>query len=73
MHRFFKYIENREVAKQVLKERGLKKIKIGIEGMECCFGSAKVSQKQLCVLFIMTFGLYAIKARNKVFMENQPK
>ena len=32
MHRFFKYIENREVAKQVLKERGLKKIKIGIEG-----------------------------------------
>ena len=33
MHRFFKYIENREVAKQVLKERGLKKIKIGIEGI----------------------------------------
>lgn len=32
MHRFFKYIENRDVAKQVLKERGLKKIKIGIEG-----------------------------------------
>ncbi|XP_052809090.1 BTB/POZ domain-containing protein 10-like [Mya arenaria] len=32
MHRFFKYIENREVAKQVLKDRGLKKIKIGIEG-----------------------------------------
>ena len=31
MHRFFKYIENREVAKQVLKERGLKKIKIGID------------------------------------------
>ncbi|XP_052242907.1 BTB/POZ domain-containing protein 10-like [Dreissena polymorpha] len=32
MNRFFKYIENREVAKTVLKERGLKKIKIGIEG-----------------------------------------
>ncbi|KAH9361345.1 hypothetical protein HPB48_006907 [Haemaphysalis longicornis] len=32
MYRFFKYIENRHVAKQVLKERGLKKIRIGIEG-----------------------------------------
>ncbi|XP_033103472.1 BTB/POZ domain-containing protein 10-like [Anneissia japonica] len=32
MYRFFKYIENREVAKTVLKERGLKKIRLGIEG-----------------------------------------
>lgn len=32
MYRFFKYIENRDVAKHVLKERGLKKIRIGIEG-----------------------------------------
>lgn len=32
MYRFFKYIENREVAKQVLKDRGLKKIRLGIEG-----------------------------------------
>lgn len=32
IYRFFKYIENREVVKQVLKERGLKKIKLGIEG-----------------------------------------
>ncbi|XP_049829589.1 BTB/POZ domain-containing protein 10 isoform X1 [Schistocerca gregaria] len=32
MHRFFKYIENRDVAKQVMKERGLKKIRLGIEG-----------------------------------------
>lgn len=32
MYRFFKYIENREVAKLVLKERGLKKIRLGIEG-----------------------------------------
>ncbi|XP_004683657.1 PREDICTED: BTB/POZ domain-containing protein 10 [Condylura cristata] len=30
--RFFKYIENRDVAKSVLKERGLKKIRLGIEG-----------------------------------------
>ena len=32
MYRFFKYIENRDVAKLVLKERGLKKIRLGIEG-----------------------------------------
>lgn len=32
MHRFFKYIENRDVAKQVMKDRGLKKIRCGIEG-----------------------------------------
>ncbi|XP_076649901.1 BTB/POZ domain-containing protein 10-like isoform X5 [Halictus rubicundus] len=32
MYRFFKYIENRDVAKQVMKERCLKKIRLGIEG-----------------------------------------
>ncbi|KAG7274837.1 hypothetical protein CRUP_038810, partial [Coryphaenoides rupestris] len=32
LYRFFKYIENRDVAKSVLKERGLKKIRLGIEG-----------------------------------------
>merc|ERR1712020_519763 len=32
MYRFFKYVENREVAKLVLRERGLKKVKLGIEG-----------------------------------------
>ncbi|XP_065057115.1 BTB/POZ domain-containing protein KCTD20-like [Rhopilema esculentum] len=30
--RFFKYFENRDVAKEVLKDRGLKKVKLGIEG-----------------------------------------
>ena len=30
--RFFRYVENREVAKVVLRERGLKKVKLGIEG-----------------------------------------
>uniref|UniRef100_A0A2I3TH18 BTBD10/KCTD20 BTB/POZ domain-containing protein n=1 Tax=Pan troglodytes TaxID=9598 RepID=A0A2I3TH18_PANTR len=29
LYRFFKYIENRDVAKSVLKERGLKKIRLG--------------------------------------------
>jgi len=32
MYRFFKYVENRDVSKLVLKERGLKKIRLGIEG-----------------------------------------
>ena len=32
LFRFFKYVENREVAKLVLRERGLKKVKLGIEG-----------------------------------------
>ena len=31
-YRFLKYIENREVSKQILKDRGLKKIRLGIEG-----------------------------------------
>ncbi|XP_031461878.1 BTB/POZ domain-containing protein KCTD20 isoform X3 [Phasianus colchicus] len=36
LYRFFKYIENRDVAKAVLKERGLKNIRIGIEGYPTC-------------------------------------
>ncbi|XP_059509214.1 BTB/POZ domain-containing protein KCTD20-like [Stegostoma tigrinum] len=36
LYRFFKYIENREIAKQVLKDRGLKNIRIGIEGYPTC-------------------------------------
>lgn len=35
LYRFFKYIENRDVAKSVLKDRGLKKIRLGIEGTQC--------------------------------------
>ena len=31
--RFLRYHENRELAKAVLKDRGLKKIRIGIEGL----------------------------------------
>lgn len=37
MYRFFKYIENRDVSKQVLKDRGLKKIRLGIEGLKLNF------------------------------------
>ncbi|XP_067863329.1 BTB/POZ domain-containing protein KCTD20-like isoform X2 [Heptranchias perlo] len=36
LYKFFKYIENREVAKMVLKDRGLKNIRIGIEGYPTC-------------------------------------
>lgn len=30
--RFFKYFENRDIAKDVMREKGLKKIRIGVEG-----------------------------------------
>ncbi|EDL23068.1 mCG3590 [Mus musculus] len=36
LYRFFKYIEKRDVAKTVLKERGLKNIRMGIEGYPTC-------------------------------------
>ena len=32
LNRFFKYFDNRDIAKEVLQEKGLKKIKFGIEG-----------------------------------------
>merc|ERR1712004_237905 len=32
MYKFFRFIENREVAKDFLKDSGLKRIRIGIEG-----------------------------------------
>lgn len=32
LYKFFKYAENRDVAKQVLKEHELKKIRLGMEG-----------------------------------------
>ena len=35
LYRFFKYFENRDIAKEVLREKGLKKIRIGIEGERC--------------------------------------
>ena len=31
--RFCKYIENRDIAKEVLREKGMKKIKFGVEGL----------------------------------------
>lgn len=51
LYRFFKYIENRDVAKSVLKERGLKKIRLGIEGKRRvlgCLGRAMIFCKMTC-------------------------
>ena len=42
--RFLKYIENREVAKAVLQEKGLKKIRLGIEGFPTHKDKVKVTQ-----------------------------
>lgn len=33
LYHFFKYFENRDIAKDILRDKGLKKIRIGIEGM----------------------------------------
>ncbi|PAA49410.1 hypothetical protein BOX15_Mlig012638g7 [Macrostomum lignano] len=41
MCRFLKYVENRDVAKQVLRHRRLKKIRIGIEGYPTRMESVK--------------------------------
>lgn len=30
--RYFKYFENRDIAKEILRDKGLKNIRIGIEG-----------------------------------------
>lgn len=35
LYLFFKYFENRDIAKDLLRDKGLKKIRIGIEGMLC--------------------------------------
>ena len=32
LYHYFKYHENRDIAKDVLRDKGLKKIRIGIEG-----------------------------------------
>ena len=32
LYRYFKYFDNRDIAKEVLRDKGLKKIRIGIEG-----------------------------------------
>ncbi|CAK9304696.1 unnamed protein product [Gordionus sp. m RMFG-2023] len=41
LHRFLQYVENREMAKRVMKDRGLKNIKIGIEGFPTCMEKIK--------------------------------
>ena len=40
--RFFKYFENRDIAKDVLRDKGLKKIRIGIEGFPTTKEKVKV-------------------------------
>ena len=58
MYKFFRFIENREVAKDFLKDSGLKRIRIGIEGFPInkeevtrrLGGAPRVSKK--CTSFI---------------------
>jgi len=44
INRFLKYIENREIAKTVLQEKGLKKIRLGIEGFPTHKEKVKIKQ-----------------------------
>ena len=44
LQRFFKYFENRDIAKEVLREKGLKKIRIGIEGYPTTKEKVRVRQ-----------------------------
>lgn len=59
LYRFFKYIENRDVAKSVLKERGLKKIRLGIEGKRSWnYFLSFINNRSVCVHFcIYTNGI----------------
>ena len=57
LYRFFKYFENRDVAKEVLKERGLKKIRLGIEGSL----QLDVLQSESSVIFSAFFTLVKVE------------
>ena len=52
---FFRYVENREVAKHVLRERGLKKVKLGIEGYPTHKEKIKKRPGGKAEVIIMTF------------------
>lgn len=52
LYRFFKYIENRDVAKQVLRDRGLKKIRLGIEGASC---TLMLPKSRLCLIIVLFY------------------
>lgn len=58
LYRFFKYIENRDVAKSVLKDRGLKKIRLGIEGTLClcvCLHALPLGHEKSAMLGVLEF------------------
>ena len=57
LYRFFKYFENRDVAKDVLTERGLKKVKLGIEGYPTHMEKVKYKQhgKPDGIIFLIFF------------------
>lgn len=44
LYHYFKYHENRDIAKDVLRDKGLKKIRIGIEG----------TMMQKCIMVVYT-------------------
>ncbi|CAD5211090.1 unnamed protein product [Bursaphelenchus okinawaensis] len=51
LYKFFKYAENRDVAKQVMKEHELKKIRLGIEGYPTHMEKVKRRQNKAEVIY----------------------
>lgn len=64
LFRFFKFIENRDVAKALLKERGLKNIRIGIEGKHTQ-SNASPSPEPSCQLLSRLSGYPTCKEKVK--------
>ena len=60
LNRYFKYFENRDIAKEILQEKGLKKIRIGVEGRrnteQCYFMSC--ANKVHCIVTLFSNPLY---------------
>ena len=72
LYRFFKYIENRDVAKSVLKDRGLKKIRLGIEGANRRTHTASVIPRSdtTIMLTILPFPCYSDEPFIDIFTVN---
>lgn len=71
MYRFFKYIENRDVAKQVMKERALKKIRLGIESYPTHIEKIKKrpgGRAEVCI--VVVFHKFGVKTSIQLISHN---
>lgn len=70
MYRFFKYIENRDVAKQVMKERALKKIRLGIESYPTHIEKIKKRPGGRAEVSIVKVYSLSLNSGNKIYSKN---